>query len=502
MQAGRNHGKGQNSGSNGATFTADNGDESNEAFVDDGLVPCPHCNRRFNQKAADRHIPKCLTIKAKPKTLKRGGGSGASNSNAARETKEAAARAAVEGTKWAHSVGSSRKNARHGSKRPSTAAASSTSKSTSTTVKNMPVVAGERSVADQSRAGRKAANTECPHCFRVFSAGVASRHIPKCAGIKAKPKAIKRSNEPNGGYHQHQHQQHASSTFTSTAVKNMAAVGERSVADQSRAGRKAANTECPHCFRVFSAGVASRHIPKCAGIKAKPKAIKRSNERSGVKQRQQQRPPSAPAHARRNLRAPAVEQQHQAVEYDPERHRLQQRGGARMQRRERQQEQPAKNHHRETGETRETRDVPRQRQQHQAPQQHHGGRRTVAWDEQEQQEQRQQMEQEMLGELPSELDQLHAIGDRKFGAPGRRSGALRGGGGRDNNGRRDRTEVPPPVLSVSLVVPEDEGAAEAAAAAAVAEQEAMTAKITRLKSELDELDQMLYGKKKTGSKRR
>jgi hypothetical protein len=126
----------------------------------------------------------------------------------------------------------------------------------------------------------------------------------------------------------------------------------------------------------------------------------------------------------------------------------------------------------------------------------------VAWDEQEQQEQRQQMEQEMLGELPSELDQLHAIGDRKFGAPGRRSGALRGGGGRDNNGRRDRTEVPPPVLSVSLVVPEDEGAAEAAAAAAVAEQEAMTAKITRLKSELDELDQMLYGKKKTGSKRR
>jgi hypothetical protein len=417
MQAGRNHGKGQNSGSNGATFTADNGDESNEAFVDDGLVPCPHCNRRFNQKAADRHIPKCLTIKAKPKTLKRGGGSGASNSNAARETKEAAARAAVEGTKWAHSVGSSRKNARHGSKRPSTAAASSTS--TSTTVKNMPVVAGERSVADQSRAGRKAANTECPHCSRVFSAGVASRHIPKCAGIKAKPKAIKRS-----------------------------------------------------------------------------------NERSGVKQRQQQRPPSAPAHARRNLRAPPVEQQHQAVEYDPERHRLRQRGGARMQRRERQHEQPTKNHHRETGETRETRDVPRQRQQHQAPQQHHGGRRTVAWDEQEQQEQRQQMEQKMLGELPSELDQLHAIGDRKFGAPGRRSGALRGGGGRDNNGRRDRTEVPPPVLSVSLVVPEDEGAAEAAAAAAVAEQEAMTAKITRLKSELDELDQMLYGKKKTGSKRR
>lgn len=120
----------------------------------------------------------------------------------------------------------------------------------------------------------------------------------------------------------------------------------------------------------------------------------------------------------------------------------------------------------------------------------------AAWDEQK--EQRQQMEQEMLDELPSELDQLHAIGDRKFGAPGRRSGASRGGG-RDNNGWRDRTGVPP-VLSVSLVATEDDGAAEAAAAAAVAEQEAMTAKITRLKSELDELDQMLYGKKKKGKR--
>ena len=27
-------------------------------------VQCPHCNRRFNEGAADRHIPKCKNIKS------------------------------------------------------------------------------------------------------------------------------------------------------------------------------------------------------------------------------------------------------------------------------------------------------------------------------------------------------------------------------------------------------------------------------------------------------
>ena len=33
-----------------------------------------HCGRRFNAMAAERHIPKCTSIMAKPKTLARGGG--------------------------------------------------------------------------------------------------------------------------------------------------------------------------------------------------------------------------------------------------------------------------------------------------------------------------------------------------------------------------------------------------------------------------------------------
>lgn len=46
---------------------------------DPSLVPCPHCGRRFNQKAAERHIPQCQNIKAKPSTLKRGSGINAAN---------------------------------------------------------------------------------------------------------------------------------------------------------------------------------------------------------------------------------------------------------------------------------------------------------------------------------------------------------------------------------------------------------------------------------------
>ena len=45
---------------------------------DPSLIPCPHCGRRFNEKAAERHIPLCTSIKAKPTMLSKGGGLGAS----------------------------------------------------------------------------------------------------------------------------------------------------------------------------------------------------------------------------------------------------------------------------------------------------------------------------------------------------------------------------------------------------------------------------------------
>lgn len=43
----------------------------------DDRIECPHCQRKFNAKAAERHIPKCSEIRAKPSTLRRGAGGGA-----------------------------------------------------------------------------------------------------------------------------------------------------------------------------------------------------------------------------------------------------------------------------------------------------------------------------------------------------------------------------------------------------------------------------------------
>jgi hypothetical protein len=40
----------------------------------DDRTPCPNCGRAFNSKAAERHIPLCSSIKAKPKALMRGTG--------------------------------------------------------------------------------------------------------------------------------------------------------------------------------------------------------------------------------------------------------------------------------------------------------------------------------------------------------------------------------------------------------------------------------------------
>ena len=45
--------------------------------IDDGREQCPHCNRKFNPDVAERHIPKCAEMKAKPSMLQRGSGRGA-----------------------------------------------------------------------------------------------------------------------------------------------------------------------------------------------------------------------------------------------------------------------------------------------------------------------------------------------------------------------------------------------------------------------------------------
>ena len=41
---------------------------------DPSLIPCPNCGRSFNEQAAERHIPKCSSIKNKPTVLRKGAG--------------------------------------------------------------------------------------------------------------------------------------------------------------------------------------------------------------------------------------------------------------------------------------------------------------------------------------------------------------------------------------------------------------------------------------------
>jgi len=48
-----------------------------DAEHEEDLVPCPHCGRSYNERAAERHIPRCADIRAKPSRLARGGGRGA-----------------------------------------------------------------------------------------------------------------------------------------------------------------------------------------------------------------------------------------------------------------------------------------------------------------------------------------------------------------------------------------------------------------------------------------
>ena len=61
--------------------TAGSGDLPEPPVVEpahDDRVTCPHCNRKFNEDVAERHIPRCADVKARPRTLTKGGGLSAS----------------------------------------------------------------------------------------------------------------------------------------------------------------------------------------------------------------------------------------------------------------------------------------------------------------------------------------------------------------------------------------------------------------------------------------
>jgi len=69
----------RSAGKGGGQSSARGAESAEPAEVYDDRVCCPHCNRKFNEEVASRHIPRCADIKAKPsKMLKKGGGISAS----------------------------------------------------------------------------------------------------------------------------------------------------------------------------------------------------------------------------------------------------------------------------------------------------------------------------------------------------------------------------------------------------------------------------------------
>lgn len=62
-----------------ANHSSDNVVEERTPYVDPSLIQCPNCLRRFNSNAAERHIPVCKNIIAKPSTLRKGSGAQATS---------------------------------------------------------------------------------------------------------------------------------------------------------------------------------------------------------------------------------------------------------------------------------------------------------------------------------------------------------------------------------------------------------------------------------------
>ncbi len=189
---------------------------------DDGLVPCPHCNRRFNQKAAERHIPKCKDIKAKPRTLRRGAGTGAgagafknplsitkeqssSSSNSTNNSEMSSMEFTNTGSSSASATTTTttNSNSNHSNnvenRRPATTVHAKREKQVKKmqqrpkSTKASSSISNRKSVSDPTRGGINQQKMECPHCNRIFSRRAGLRHIEKCKEIQAKPAPIRRT---------------------------------------------------------------------------------------------------------------------------------------------------------------------------------------------------------------------------------------------------------------------------------------------------------------------
>jgi uncharacterized Zn-finger protein len=167
----------------GAKGGSSNADEQNSDFpeepVDDGLTPCPHCGRRFNETNAERHIKICLSVfKGKTKiSLPSNPGRGTipkpANVPSNTTPKKLGATMGATPTRPAAKVA----NGRPAGNVPA------------------PTLSPKRQQQDytnvKSKVGiptKEAAMVSCPHCTRKFEKHAAQRHIPICLNVFSKPK--------------------------------------------------------------------------------------------------------------------------------------------------------------------------------------------------------------------------------------------------------------------------------------------------------------------------
>lgn len=144
-----------------STTASSSNHESTSDVNPEGLVECPHCQRTFNPKSAERHIPKCSSIRAKPKTLLRGAGRGAYASLKAAKLRQLSPSPDSDG---------------------GDAEAFRLHKSNSSRRKSLPAsvsLSRRRSVAESGVQLQ-----ECPHCYRQFGKKAYDRHLEHCSTLR------------------------------------------------------------------------------------------------------------------------------------------------------------------------------------------------------------------------------------------------------------------------------------------------------------------------------
>lgn len=159
-------------------------------------MPCPHCDRKFNEKAHAKHVPLCVKV--------------FQNQRKAFNSKEKML------GDLAREVAQCSKVAVKGKGRGKGAQAAEEAKPSNWKAKSEALrdqMKEARLVAKFKREGRSLADLPppkptdaalddripCPHCGRKFAQQAAERHIPKCADTKAKPGGILKAGAAQGG---------------------------------------------------------------------------------------------------------------------------------------------------------------------------------------------------------------------------------------------------------------------------------------------------------------